>query len=70
MNSFEDSWNRNKSDETWFNKDVAERIFNEQQKKIDELQKRIDDTNQFCSDYGHDLNIGMLKMKQLLGGEK
>ena len=36
MNSFEDSWNRNKSDETWFNKDVAERIFNEQQKKINE----------------------------------
>lgn len=40
-----------------------------QQAKIDALQKRIDEALQFAQDAHSDLNIGMLKMVQILKGE-
>lgn len=40
------------------------------QVEIDALQKRIDDALQFTQDAHSDLNIGMLKMVQILKGER
>ena len=40
------------------------------QAEVDELQKRIDDALKFANDAHSDLNIGMLKMVDILKGDQ
>lgn len=40
------------------------------QAEVDELRKRIDEALKFASDAHSDLNIGMLKMAEILKGDQ
>lgn len=70
-----------KSFEEW--KEEQERIHNDydvenawyagqqsKQAEIDELRKQIDEALKFASDAHSDLNIGMLKMAEILKGDQ
>ena len=48
--------------------EIAEEAWDFRQAEVDELQKRIDEALKFANDAHSDLNIGMLKMVDILKG--
>lgn len=78
--AYKNKWNINKDPHDFYVDDFVNGAwwaFEEQQAKIDELQKRVDElkgnVNNALSFYNYaksDVNIGMIKMKQLLRGEE
>ena len=54
--------------ESWSERDAYEAGQQSKQAEVDELQKRIGEALKFANDAHSDLNIGMLKMVDILKG--
>lgn len=74
MKSFDEWWKIESLNTFDYPKEAAESGFEagqqSKQAEVDELRKRIDDALKFSSDAHSDLNIGMLKMAEILKGDQ